>query len=253
MKKITQLILFSLWFLPNFLAQQDDLQAARKWVYEGYINNDLASWQKGQKALWERFQRDGGRSLELAYEALLAEYGMIGYCLANENCQDIADRVDNAQEKIEEVLDIHSKWSEGHAFLGGLLAMEIELSPARAIFLGPSSSKHISAATELNPNNPSGWVEMGNMKYHAPALFGGDTEEAIEYFKKAIQLFDNQPQLRKNNWLYLHAWVWLAKSYEEEEKLDLALATYKRLLAYEPRFRWVKDELYPDLLKKMNG
>ena len=239
--------------LSGLIAQENSWQKYRNLVYQGYINNDLASWKAGNSALMKQFKSSTNLSLDLAYETVLAEYGMIGYCLASESCEDVEDRIDDAQEMLEELLDDHPKWSEGHAFLGALIAMEIGLSPAKAIFLGPGSSNHIEKAIELNANNPSAWVEMGNMRFHAPSLFGGDKEEAIICFKKAIELFDRKASLRKDNWLYLHAWVWLAKAYEETGNMEQARKSYEKVLLYEPRFTWVKDELLPQIRKKVKN
>ena len=231
-------------------AQQNSWKKYRKLVYEGYINNDLTSWKIANSALMAQFNSSKHMGLELAYETILAEYGMIGYCLASESCKDVDDRIDHAQEMLEDLLEDYPKWSEGHAFLGALIAMEIGRSPAKAIYLGPGSSRHIEKAIDLNANNPSGWVEMGNMRFHAPALFGGDKKEAIICFKKAIELFDKQLALRKDNWLYLHAWVWLAKAYEETGDKEMAVKTYENLLIHEPRFMWVKNELLPQIKSK---
>ncbi|MBM3420409.1 MAG: hypothetical protein FJY11_04660, partial [Bacteroidetes bacterium] len=53
------------------------------------------------------------------------------------------------------------------------------------------------------------------------------------------------------NWHYLHALVWLAKSHEGLGNLREARKVYEKALGAEPEFQWVKTELYPQLLKRM--
>ena len=135
--------------------------------------------------------------------------------------------------------------SHGEAIYGALLGIKIGIKPLRAITLGPKSEKALKKALALDGENPIAWVEMGNMRYHAPGIFGGSNTEAIRCYKKAIILFDQQEELRTNNWQYLHALAWLGQAYENEGDQELAIESYEKALAVAPAFVWVKDELLP--------
>ena len=244
------LLVSLLLLLTSFLVGQNQLGVqARALIYNGYIYNQSSNWNKGLSNFKAAFSKDN-KDMKLLYEYALAEYGMIGYCLASKSCKDIDNRIEEAIKHVKQILDQDEDNSPAQALMGGLLAMKIGQSPAKAIFIGPKSSSFIDDAVESDPNNPSAWVEMGNMRFHAPSLFGGDMKEAIECFKKAIELFERTPSRKKTSWLYLHAYAWLGKAYEELEEYDKAKSTYRRILEIEPRFQWVKQELVPQLAAK---
>ncbi|MEL6674231.1 MAG: tetratricopeptide repeat protein [Bacteroidota bacterium] len=221
--------------------------SGRRLSFLAYAYNQGYQWQKAVNKL----QALNQQNWENKYEWAIAAYGRIGYCIASESCQDVDDQIDEAQEIAEALLKVKPKSSKAQALYGALLAMEVGRSPAKAIYLGPRSSSYLDDALESDPRNPTAWVEKGNMRFHAPALFGGDMTEAVNCFKKAVTLFDQQPALRKDNWLYLHALAWLGKSYEEEGKNQEALKAYQKALQFEPNFHWVKNELMPALQKKI--
>ena len=226
-------------------AQSAYITAAKKKIFRAYITYNTGMWQEGMADLQKIYHSNP--SMEVAYEQVLARYGLIGFCLADDNCSDVQQQLDEAINKAKALLKEKEDWSEAHAVLGGLYGLKVGVSPAKALFLGPRSANHISRGTEENPNNPAAWVERGNMKYHAPRIFGGSKKEAIECFTKAVQLYDQQPQRRQYSWMYLHAMAWLGKAYEDTKQTDKALAIYRKALAFEPEFSWVRDHLLPEL------
>ncbi len=214
-------------------------------VYQGFLGNDQQVWKEGIATLTTLNQQAGGKDAKVLYRLTSAEYGMVGFCLAKKQTKDIDAQIQRVEGHAKTLSQLSGYAGAGKAFLGGLMGLKIGLNPAKGIYLGPQSSGYLDAATKASPNDPTTWIELANSKYHAPVLFGGDKAQAAEYFKKAIALFDKQPELRKNNWLYLHAWAWLGKSYEDLGRHADAVVVYQKALAYEPRFTWVRDELLP--------
>lgn len=227
----------------QFLSAQSALDQARAQVYRAYLNSDKAAWEGGVARLSQLYQQTG--DLNTLYELALAEYGLVAYCVGSNACPDVDSRIARTEGYLETLLSRNSAHAPGNALLGALLAMKIGLSPAKSVYLGPRSSNYISKSVSLDGSHPAGWVEMGNMKYHAPAIFGGNMDEAISSFRKAVDLFDARPNLRRYNWLYLHACTWLGKAYESKGRYYEARDIYSKVLAYEPGFTWVKNELLP--------
>jgi tetratricopeptide (TPR) repeat protein len=232
-------------------AQAVSLEQCRKSIYQGYIAGDMASWRRGISQLKVGLAANPANASQFTYELALAQYGLIGYCIGSESCNDIDELIDSTEEMLEELLDQNERWAEVHAVLGGLYGLKIGMSPAKGIYLGPRSTRHIEKATEYGPDHPAGWIELGNARYHAPKLFGGDVEEAISCFSRAATLYESRPSLKTYSWLYLHALAWLGQSYEKAGKADQALETYRRALVAEPDFKWVRDELIPQLQRKL--
>ena len=134
------------------------------------------------------------------------------------------------------------------SFMGAFIAFEIGIDMYKAIYLGPKSMTYIYESVTINPKNPYGWLEKGNAEYHMPRAFGGSYEEAVANFSKALILFEetNNTDL---NWLYLNTLTWLAVSYEKLNDYNNAEIIYQKILAIEPEFQWVKNELFPKFLK----
>ena len=140
--------------------------------------------------------------------------------------------------------------SSALAMEGGLIAIKMSLNPMKAPFLGMKSLRLIEESIEADANNPAGWVEMGNAKFHMPSVVGGSYKEAVEKYTRAVTLLETEKAELKCNWYYLHALVWLAQSHENNGNIAEAKIIYEKLLMIEPEFQWVKLELYPALLKK---
>ena len=128
---------------------------------------------------------------------------------------------------------------------GAFIAFKIGLKRSRAVFLGPRSMEHINRAVELDSSNPMAWMEKGNAEYHMPRIFGGSYNKAAQYYKKAINYFEKQHD-GQHTWMYMNALAWLAQSYDKAKEDDQARETYEKILALEPDFKWVKEELYPE-------
>ncbi|MEM6802636.1 MAG: tetratricopeptide repeat protein [Bacteroidota bacterium] len=246
MRTYLSLIIF-LGLFSQLPAQENLAQKAQEHIYKGYSLNIKSEWDKGLKLFEQAFQASQ-EGAEVAYQWTLAQYGYIGYCKNTEKCGDLLSIIETAQKRLKKLIKTKGESSPYSALMGGLIAMEIEMKPAQMMFLGPKCSSYINESVEFDAKNPRAWVEKGNLRYHAPGIFGGDMEEAIECFKKAIQLFEQDADLRKYSWQYLHALAWLGKAYEEEGETDLAIKTYRHALEMEPSFSWVKKELLPQAL-----
>ena len=109
--------------------------------------------------------------------------------------------------------------------------------------------KYINKALELDPNNIQALIEYGNALYFMPSGFGGDNDQAVASYKKAIRLIE-QRELQENNWLYLQIRARLGQMYSEMGQAGNAKVIYETLLEEYPDFKWVKDELLPELIKK---
>ncbi|MBE0673607.1 MAG: hypothetical protein IH591_03005 [Bacteroidales bacterium] len=220
-------------------------------VYSGYLTGNMNTWTKGiadQEARYRKSLSSGD-----LYVLILAKYGYIGYLISIKNETEVRDIIASAEDNAAVLSRDKSYAAAAKAMSGALIAMKISLNPLKATYLGMRSLKNIEESLEIDNTDPTGWVEMGNARFHMPAIVGGSFSEAANCFSKAIGIFERNPELLKCNWHYLHALVWLGKSYESMGDLKGAKTIYEKLLKLEPGFQWVSRELYPELLKKMQG
>ncbi|MEO0899539.1 MAG: hypothetical protein AAFY71_24225 [Bacteroidota bacterium] len=226
--------------------QAQEVSKLKEDIYKAYVSGEGGKWSNLLSQMEGLVNAESSRDdiLDLAE----AQYGYIGLLLTDKRKKEATTYINKAEKWAKILLERNPKDGRSTALYGSLLAMEIDVSPGKTLTLGPKALSLIEKGIKLSPNEPSVWVQMANVKHHAPSFFGGNKKEAVEMFTKGIKLFDQQFLIKKNNWQYLHALVWLAKSYEELGNEEMAIKTYKIVLAYQSDFAWVKNTLLPELV-----
>lgn len=226
----------------------ENLASYRAQIYQSYLKNDINSWAQTLAKLEVYVNNNPSR--KALYELGLAQYGLIGFYRELGKREIAISLMNKTEDTVDKMLEVDEDWAIANCFKGGLLGLETEFYPAKVVYLGPRALSYYEDGEDLGPNSPEVNVELGNLAYHAPEMFGGDKNEAIEYFKKAIRLFDANPSLKQDNWLYLHAYAWLGQAYVSVGKKGEAEKTYTKLRAYEPGFTYLDRVLLPELRKQ---
>ena len=245
MRQIAALIV--LLTLHPAASKGQGLQHYQQEIYESYIEGDMDRWEAALAGMESLYARQP--SARLLYNVLLAQYGLTGYYLGTGE-RSRARQLIAAGESSLEQLKAHPRFrSRQLALEGAFLGFRISLSPLRAVTLGPRSMGAIDRALEADPFNPTAHLEKANALYYAPAMFGGSKTEAIEHYRQALQLMEQQQQ-PDHRWLYLSTLVALATAYESTGEISPAIATLRKALNTEPEFKWVRDELLPQMLQQ---
>lgn len=183
-------------------------------------------------------------SNRLLYDILLAQYGLIGYYIGTGQNAKGAACLDKAEENLKRLSSDREFQTTSLVFESAFLAFRISLRPVRAVQLGPRSYKRIDEAMEKDPTYPRVWIEKGNGAFYTPPVFGGNKADAIGYYQKAIDLLEKKMP-NNHRWLYLSTLVALANAYEKTGNLANAIRTTEKALAFEPGFKWAKEEMLP--------
>jgi tetratricopeptide (TPR) repeat protein len=164
---------------------------------------------------------------------IVALHGYAGYLGSTDDKEKGKEYVNLYNSYVDQLLQYPGNKAKYYAFKSAYHAFLINLSPTSAMRNGPKIFENIEKAYEADKNDIQTIIEKGNIAYHTPRLFGGSYKDAAEYFQKAI---DKMSIFEKyaNSWLLVHAYLWLAKSYEEQDEFDNALNTYKKMLSLYP-------------------
>ena len=239
--KILFLTLSVFFILKAFGQSQKDYPTL---FFQAFLKGNRADWQQ---TLTDYEKSTTFNTKEKQLDRINYYYGTVGWLLNDEET-DLAEVMLNKGERlIRSQLKRHENEATLLAFRGAWYGLEINLSGYKAPFLGPKSIKYINKALELDPDNIQGLIERGNALYFMPASFGGNKKESIRLFTKAIALIEEN-KLTENNWLYLQIRARLGQMYAETDQFEKAKSVYKTLLEEYPDFKWVKEELYPDIL-----
>ncbi len=243
MERTIYRIILMLFLLTGFTAS---FASARSEIYTAYITNRMDLW----KNLIDEMEAEKSRDSEQVLELINYQYGYIGYCIGFKKRDEARRYLELAENNIEILEKRNYKLSDIHAYKCAFYGFKIGLNKLSAPVNGMKSLDHVKKALELDKENYFAWIQYGNIQFYMPAAFGGSKKEGIEYFLKARQMLERDPADLTDNWNYLSLLIIIGQSYTYINDFTSAQAVYEEILKREPDFQYVKNELYPELLKK---
>ena len=221
----------------------------RSQIYQAYIGNQMDSWKK---TIQEMEQQKSGEP-DILPDLVNYQYGYIGWAIGMDRKKEAAGVLKDAELNLSELEKSGYSPSWINAYKSAFYGFKISLNPIKAPFLGPKSMEHAKKATENDPDNWFGYVQLANVYFYMPAGFGGSKKTALEYLLKAEKMIERDPGNLKENWNYLSMLVFIGQARMEIKEFEAAGKTFEKILKIEPRFSWVRDELYPQLLNKIKN
>jgi tetratricopeptide (TPR) repeat protein len=217
-------------------------------VYKAYISNTMAQW----KHTIDYMQNIEDPNLGFRMEMLNYQYGYVAYLIGQEKKDEAEKYLDKAWDNLEFLEDKKHKLSTLYGYRSAFYGYEIGLNSVKAPYYGPKSMRYAKKSMEKDPSDPMGFIQYANIQFYMPSAFGGSKEEAVEYYKKAITKMEARRNW-KHNWNYLSLLATSGQALEALDKNQEALKIYKKALAIEPNFQWIKLDLLPKLKKKIQN
>ncbi|MGC9150846.1 MAG: hypothetical protein ACP5F6_03685 [Microbacter sp.] len=238
MERKTNLLLILFFMLSSTLfGQQNPL------IYQAYIRGDMNQW----KSVMDSMAKHQPNSQKELLDLINYQYGYIGWAISAKHASEAAKYLKLAEEELNSVHDLSMQNAYKAAFIG----FKIGLSPLKAFFIGLKSLEYAQESVRLDPNNPFGYMQLGNIAYYTPKIFGGSKPEALQHYLDALRMMEKNPGFTVHNWNYLNLLATLIQAYMEFYQYDNAKAYCKKTLAIEPNFDWVKNHLCPQLHQKI--
>lgn len=217
-------------------------------IYKAYISNQMDNW----KTVINKMQQETNKSDALLLELINYQYGYIGWCIGNNEKKQAKTYLKLAEDNLAVLEKKSFDPSYINAYKSAFYGFSIGLNKLKAPFVGPKSVDAAKLAMQ-DASNPFGFIQYGNAQFYMPPVFGGSKLEAIAHFKQAQSIMEKDPQYLKQNWNYLSLLAMMAEAYTEIKEYDKAEEYYKQILTIEPNFLWVKNELYPNFIKKRDN
>ena len=247
MTKMFKYLLIPLIMLPVFSAkaQKKDLAYYQCAFYDSYKSGTMAPWP----ALIAEMEKSGPQDIAWQTEIVKAMYGLVGYQIGLGE-KDVARKyIDKADHLLEKLLEKNPTNAQLHALSGAFYGFKISLATYKAPFLGPKSLSHIEKAISLDPNEPAGYIEKGNSLMYRPAAFGGDKEDGLALFRKALALMDARPN-EKCDWQKLLLRTFIVKALYETKRNTEAQAFVKQMEKEYGSMEWIKQFVGADYFDK---
>ena len=219
-------------------------------IYHSFINNDMAQW----KSLIDEMQQKENKKNDFLWELVNYQYGYIGWCLGNDKSREAEHYLSLAEHNLSILQQSTENVSMIYAYKTAFYGFQIGLNIWKAPLIGSKSIESARQAVDEDPMNPYAYIQLGNIEYYRPEVFGGSKSRALYYYLKARQLMEldqNQNSIT-GDWNYLGLLTIIANTYFETGSIIMAKKYYERILEIEPDFGWVRDELYPRVLKENN-
>lgn len=221
----------------------------RSEIYSAYVNNKMDLWRD----VIDRMDTIPEKSNELLLELVNYQYGYIGYCAGFDKKEEAKKYLDLAQRNIEILEKCNYNLSVINSYKAAFYGFRIGLNPISAPVNGFKSIDCAKMALKLDPVQYFGYVQYGNMKFYMPSVLGGSKKEALEYYLKAKDIVEKDPEFISGNWNYMSLLVVIGQTYSYLKDYASAQKVFDNILKIEPGFTYVKDDLCPKLLKKMEN
>lgn len=218
-------------------------------IYSAYINNRMYQW----KSIIDRMNSLPVKSDELLLELVDYQYGYIGYCLGFEKKEEARTYLNSAQKNLNILENNKDYLSVINAYKSAFYGFRIGLNPITAPVNGLKSIDCAKNAIKLDPGHYLGYVQQGNIQFYMPSTFGGSKKEALQHYLKARELLEKEPGFITGNWNYLSLLVVIGQTYTYLKDYSSAQKVYEFILRTEPGFTYIRDDLYPKLLKQMQN
>jgi tetratricopeptide (TPR) repeat protein len=153
------------------------------------------------------------KSNELLLELINYQYGYIGYCIGFDKKEEAKKHLVLAQRNVEILEKRKNKLSVINSYKAAFYGFRIGLNPVSAPVNGFKSIDCAKRALNLDPAHYFGYVQYGNMKFFMPSALGGSKKEALEYYLKAKDIAEKDPEFISGNWNYMSLLVVIGQTY----------------------------------------
>lgn len=232
-----------LFFIISFNTMAQDNEK----ILDYFLSDKMNEW----KVLIDNMENSNQLTLEKRLELVNYQYGYIAWCVGKEKYSNAKKYISKAEQHLDELEKNNYAKSWVYSYRSAFMGFKIAMSQWLAPFLGPKSIEYAENARKIDPNNWFAFVQLANIKFYTPSIVGGSKKEALNYYLKAKNLFESNDKNYQKNWNYLNLLVSIANAYIELGNYNTAKQYYEMALNTYPNFHWIKNELYPDLLKKI--
>lgn len=222
--------------LPIFwaAAQKKDLAYYQCAFFESYRAGNMAPWP----GLIAEMEKVESTDVVWQTEMVKAMYGLVGYQIGQGEKDAARKYVEKSDRLLEKLLEKNPKNAQLHSMAGAFYGFKISLAVYKAPFLGPKSISHIEKAISLDHNEPTGYIEKGNSLMYRPAAFGGDKDEGLALFRKALELMNVQAG-GKCDWQKMLLQTFIIKGLYETKRNSEAQAFIKQMEKEYGSMDWI--------------
>ena len=239
MKRIFIFTILSLCIVSGGKAQQIDYKAT---AFNLFLNGKISKWPWViNKMVADPKLQDTEGQLEI----LTYYYGLVGHLMDVGQKKQASENLRKANELAMKLYKTNPDNPLLLGLMSNLTGFQIALSPLKATTLAKGMMNKAKKSIAKGPNDPHVNILYSNILFYMPGIFGGDTEKALQGYKKALQTMEADPELKKNNWMYIQLMVTIGVVEEKRENYVEAQKMYRKVLELYPEYAHVKKVSNP--------
>ncbi len=218
-------------------------------IYDAYVNNHMANW----KSIIDKMHGAKQKNSEFILELVNYQYGYIAWCVGNHKSDEARKYLAQAENYLSILEKNPKNLSLVNAYKSAFYGYRIGLNKLLAPTLGRRSLDCANLAIELDKENPYGYIQLGNIQFYMPPVFGGSKKVALGHYLKALKIMEKNAAGVFENWNYMNLLISIAQSYYYLGDYVTSKYYLEKTLKIEPGFKYVKNELYPKVINKMKN
>lgn len=246
MKNSTKNLLILLVLLLSAVGMQSQ-SAQKKAFYRTFVNREMYKWGDLIRSCETN---TAPKTIDQKLELINYYYGYIGH-LMNKKKHDAAEEyIDKGQDLIDNVIKLSPHNSTALSYKGAFIGFKMGFNKVKAVYLAPKCMLEINKAYKLDHENAQIIINKANLLFYSPSALGGDKDDALQLYHKAMVIMEKNKDT-DHNWNYLNLLTTIAIGLDKTDKSREAKKMYEKILKIEPDYKWVRDDLYPNLLKRI--
>ncbi len=221
------------------------IKEARSMLQTGINTWSMESLKSARDLFLNLLIKEKGENPYLLYYVALCDYRLATYYFTLTKLKEAEMYTKEGQKYLEKAMEVDPSFGESFALYATLLGFEIAFHPENAMALGYRSNEYIAKALEKGPENPRINLLKGVSILFTPEQFGGGADNAMEFLKKSVNLFEkeNIKDPIKPSWGKEEAYTFLGMAYKQKNEFDQAKKFLKKALEINPEFGMAAREL----------
>jgi hypothetical protein len=220
----------------------------RSEIYSAYVRNNMQSW----KNVIDKMNSTGNKETNFLLELLNYQYGYIAWCIGNNKSGEAKKYLDLAEKNITFLPQGNHYQSIANAYKSAFYGYRMGINRLLVTIYGLKSVNCAKQAINLDKNNAFAYIQYANIDFYTPAVFGGSIKEALKNYLLAKDLMETDKEDLVENWNYLSLLTVIMQTYIYLKDFESSKLYYEKIVAIEPGLSSVKNDLYPEMIKKLN-
>lgn len=217
----------------------NNIKEGKKLLKTGCDKWNVTSMKKGRDLFLSAEKISNGDTW-CQYYVAYSDYILTIYYL-NSNKKEARAYLKEAESFLDKILNKKDKEAraEAYALYASCLAFEIHLGNGKdGQYFGRKINKYFHQALFLCEKNPRVNLLKGVSLLYTPPTWGGGADQAMPYFRKAIEYFEEEKQTdaKKPGWGKDEAYFYMGQAYRKKGEKEKAVEYVKKSLEVNPNF-----------------